>query len=408
MSGVLGGTDQGFAWRVSAFFAALFLVYGTSLPYLPVWLDASGLTPSQIGIVSSVPLMLRLVLTPLIAVHADRRNDHRGVIIALAALGCAAVAVLPVVGGFWPILIVATALLVCIQSIMPLIETVAMAGVKRAGHDYGRMRLWGSVTFIIVTFVGAGLIDRLGSSVVIWLLGCGAVLTLVAAVLLPRPLIWQGPSLDAALKTPARLDFAAARTLLTSRSVLLFLIAAGAVQSAHAVFYAFGVLHWRTSNIPGAWIGILWSVGVLAEIALFWWSAKVLVRWTAVDLIIVGTGAAVLRWTLMAFDPPLAMLFPLQVLHGLTYGASHLGAMHFIQGHVPDGQAGTAQALYSTVTAGIGMGLALLFAGAAYQRYGGFSYFGMALLSAAGLAAALALRRTIPTNPRALARSSHR
>ena len=95
-------------------------------------------------------------------------------------------------------------------------------------------------------------------------------------------------------------------------------------------------------------------------------------------------------------DPPLALLVPLQILHGATYGASHLGAMHFIQARVPEGQAGTAQALYSTVTAGIGMGLAMMFAGFAFERFGGLSYLGMAALGAVSLAAALALGRAIP------------
>ena len=116
---------------------------------------------------------------------------------------------------------------------------------------------------------------------------------------------------------------------------------------------------------------------------------------------------SVFRWTMMAFDPTLPALAALQVLHGLTYGASHLGAMHYIQARVPHGQAGTAQALYSTVTAGIGMGLAMLFAGFAYQRFGGLSYLGMAVLGGVSLGAALALRRLTPTVPAEPVRSSH-
>ena len=396
--------DVWFAWRMAAFFGALFLVYGASLPYLPVLLDARGLSAAEIGIVSSVPLMVRLLLTPVIAVHADRRGDHRAVIILLSAIGVAAIDLLSGARGFWPILLCTTAFLVAIQSIMPLTETIAMAGVKRAGHDYGRMRLWGSATFILVTFAGAALIERLGTGVVVWMLTAGAALTFAAALALPRPHAGAAP---VAGRKP-RLDLAAARALVTSPPVLLFLIAAGAAQSAHAVFYAFGVLHWRASGVPGNWIGLLWSIGVVAEIALFWWSKQIMARVSAVELIAVGAAAAVLRWTLMAFDPPLAVLLALQVLHSLTYGASHLGAMHFIQARVPEGQAGTAQALYSTVTAGIGMGFAMMFAGFAYQRYGGLSYLGMAALGGVSLAAALALRRISPTALAMPAQSNHR
>jgi MFS transporter, PPP family, 3-phenylpropionic acid transporter len=376
-----------FALRVGAFFGALFLVYGATLPYLPVLLDARGLNPAEIGVISSTPLIIRLFLTPAIAMHADRRGDHRAIIIALSLSALAALQFAFGVRGFWPILLCISAFMVAIQSIMPLIETVAMAGVKTGGHDYGRMRLWGSVTFILVTFAGAWLIGVAGPDAVVWLLGIGTALTLAAALALPKP---------ATAGVPGRRRFepAAAWDLICSKHILLFLVAAGAVQSAHAVFYAFGVLHWRANGVPPGWIGTLWSIGVISEIALFWWSARVLGRFSAVDLLCIGAGAAVVRWTLMAFDPPLALLVPLQVLHGLTYGACHLGAMHFIQARVPEQQAGTMQALYSTVTAGIGMGGALILAGYAYKAAGGLSYLTMTVLAVAGLLAGLSLRRT--------------
>ncbi len=392
----MGERDVSFAWRIAAFFAALFLIYGASLPYLPVLLDARGLNSAEIGIVSSVPLFFRLFLTPLIAVQADRRGDHRSVIIGLSLAAVAAILLLAGVRGFWPILVCATMFLVAIQSTMPLIETIAMAGVKQGGHNYGRMRLWGSASFILVTFAGAALIDALGAGIIVWLLTIGAILTFAAAVALPRPDLEKTPAGSAGTSAKVRLNLSAVRALATSKPIVLFLIAAGAAQSAHAVFYGFGVLHWRASGIPGSWIGLLWSIGVIAEIGLFWWSKQILAKLTAVDLILIGAAASLVRWTLMAFDPPLALLVPLQILHGATYGASHLGAMHFIQARVPEGQSGTAQALYSTVTSGIGMGLAMMFAGFAYQRFAGLSYLGMAALGTVSLAAAVALRNASP------------
>lgn len=375
-----------FPARVGAFFGALFLVYGAALPYLPVLLDARGLDAAEIGLIAAVPMILRLVLTPAIALHADRDGDHRTVVIALSLLALAAILLVAMARGFWPILVCVAAFQIAVQSVMPLVETIAMAGVRRHGYDYGRMRLVGSATFIVATFAGAWLIERHGTNVVAVILIAATAATVMAALLLPAP---EG---DARGRPP--FDRKAALEIGYQRPVLLFLLAAGAVQSAHAVFYGFGVLHWRAAGIPSGWIGMLWSIGVLAEIALFWWSAQVLRRLSGVDLIVIGAAAAVLRWTVMAFDPPLALLVPLQVLHGLTYGASHLGAMHFIKGRVPEAQAGTAQALYSTVTAGIGMGAAMVLAGVAYRQFGGLGYLAMAVLALVSLLAALALRRS--------------
>ena len=94
----------------------------------------------------------------------------------------------------------------------------------------------------------------------------------------------------------------------------------------------------------------------------------------------------------MGFDPPLALLVPLQILHGLTFGATHLGAIHFMARAVPEGQAGTAQALYASVTGGLAMGGAILLAGPLYAEFGGRAYWAMAVLAAVGLFASLALR----------------
>ena len=119
------------------------------------------------------------------------------------------------------------------------------------------------------------------------------------------------------------------------------------------------------------------------------------------ELILLGAGAAVLRWLVMGFDPPLALLLPLQVLHGLTFGATHLGAMHFIGQSVPEAQAGTAQSLYASVTGGIAMGGAMLISGPLYAAYAGRGYWAMAAIAAIGLAAVLALgkARTVGDQP---------
>ena len=384
----MGQEQRYFAGRVGAFYGALFLVYGVSVPYLSVYLDWRGMSATEIGLLSSVPLFLRLFLTPGFALHADRTGDYRGVIIVLLCLASAALALSSQASAFWPLLVTVTAFQVSLQSTMPLIETIAMAGVKRGGHDYGRMRLCGSVTFVLATFVAASAVGRFGATAVVWLLIGAVLLSLASAVALPK-------AEKAAAPRGRGLDIVAAAALSASTPMVLFMLACGTVQSAHAVYYAFGVLHWRATGIPSQWIGVLWSAGVVVEIMLFWGSTVVLRRLSPTDLIAVGAGCAVLRWTLMAFDPPIALLLPLQLLHGLTYGATHLGAMHFIRHHTPQDQAGTAQALYSTVTASIGMGLALFLAGQAYARYAGLSYLVMALLSAVGLGASLLLRRTV-------------
>ncbi|MEQ1712090.1 MAG: MFS transporter, partial [Hyphomicrobium sp.] len=380
------------------FYAALFLIYGIHLPYLPVWLDWRGLGASEIGLVTAAPFFVRLAVTPVVAVFADQYGAHRSLVIALAWSALAASVALAMAPGFWSILLVAVVLSLAITTIMPLVETVAVSGVRNGGLDYGRMRLWGSVAFVAATFAGGAVIARAGAAAGVWMIVLGAALTALAAHLLPHPRLAAGaergrdPGREPAPVRMPRLDDA--RELLRSPVFLLFLVAAGAIQGAHATFYTFGALHWGNQGIKPVTVGVLWTIGVAAEIALFAWSGLVMQRMWATTLLIAGGVAAVARWLLMAFDPPLAALLPLQVLHGVTYGAAHLGAIHFIARAVPDTTAGTAQAIYATVAAGIAMGAATLLSGHLFARYGGGgAYAGMTLVAAIGLAAAIMVRR---------------
>jgi len=385
-------TGLGFAARLGLFYGALFVVYGAQMPYMPVWLDWRGLSAREISIISALPLFVRLVATPAIAFAADRTGEHRRMVIAMAWISLAAVLALSQARGFQQILAASLVLGLAISSVMPLTETVAMAGVRARGLDYGRMRLWGSLTFIAISFLGGPIIDAAGPAAGGWLVAGGVVLTAGAAHMLPRPDSGAQRNGEGAA-AGRRVDLGDVVRLAASAPFVLFLVASGAVQAAHATFYTFGALHWRGLGISSWWIGALWAISVVAEVGLFAWSARVVAAFGAVGLLLAGAGAAVVRWTLMAFDPPLALLVPLQVLHGLTYGAAHLGAIHFIAKAVPEHQAGTAQAFYATVTAGIGMAGAMLLSGALYATHGGRTYLAMAAIGGLGLAAALALRR---------------
>jgi len=385
-----GREGRTFAARVSMLFAAIFVVAGTNLPYFPVWLDWQGLGPREIALITAVPLFVRVIVTPVVAFAADRAGDHRLFLIVLSWIGLAALLALSQSAGFWPILLCTIAFALAWTTIMPLTETVALSGVRVAGLDYGRMRLWGSLSFIAASVAGGWVVQSLGAGSAIWLVVAGGVMVTAAAHALAQPI---GAGRLKAATTPPRLRIGDAVGLLRARFFLVFLFAAGAIQAAHAMFYTFGTVHWASQGISAGWSGALWAIGVTAEIGLFAFSAAVLARLGPVSLIALGGAAAVLRWLIMGFDPPLAVLLPLQLLHGLTFGATHLGAIHYMGRMVPDAQGGTAQALYASVTGGIAMGSAMLASGPLYAAYGGMSYWAMAFIALAGLGAAVLLLR---------------
>ena len=381
-----GRESRIFGIRVSILFAAIFVVAGINLPFLPVWLDWQGLGPREIAIITAVPLFVRVVVTPVIAFAADQANDHRLFLIVLSWVGLGALIALSLSSGFWPILFCSVAFALAWTTIMPLTETIALRGVKVAGLDYGRMRLWGSLSFIAATLVGGWVVGSLGAASAVWLLVAGGILVTAAAHTLARPIGWG--RLKAAT-TPPRLRLAEAAGLLRSPTFIVFLLAAGAVQGAHGTFYTFGTVHWASQGISAGWAGSLWAIAVIAEIVLFTYSGRVLARVEPARLIALGGAAAIIRWFFMGFDPPLGWLLPLQALHSLTFGATHIGAIHYMGRAVPDSQGGTAQALYASVTGGIALGGAMLISGPLYATWGGGAYWAMALIAAIGFAAAV-------------------
>jgi PPP family 3-phenylpropionic acid transporter len=387
----LPDTGAAYGQRVALYFAAMFVIYGVLIPFLPVWLDGRGLTANEVAIVTAVPFILRLAVTPSVAIFADRLGAHRRFIIVSAWAALAACLLLGGMNGFWPILAVAAPLSLAAATMMPLVEAIAVKGVRVHSLDYGRMRLWGSLSFVVVGLIVGALIDRSGSEAALWVMLAGTVLTVAAAHALPHapPMVREAESAT----DPARRNVTREVVRLFSLPVFLaFLVAASAAQASHAMFYTFGALHLRAQGISGAWIGSLWAIGVLAEVALFAVAGSRFRHLKPETLLALGAAAAIVRWTAMTIDPPLAILVPLQLLHALTYGATHLGAILFVARAVHDDVSGTVQALYATFASGVAMGIATWASGPLFNAYAGGAYGAMAAIAAISLLAALIIR----------------
>lgn len=380
-----------FMARLGLFYGAAFAIYGIQLPYLPLWLSHRGLTPTEIAVVSALPLFLRVLATPLVAVAADRHGQHRRAIVMLSAIGLAGAGVLMLPGGVPVVAAGVTMLMIATYCAMPLTETIAMAGVRAANLDYGRMRLWGSLSFIVMNVGGGVLVARQGAPVVGTGLLAAAAMMLVAAVLLPTAQLFDAnrPKLTRAL----------VQALVTRPGIVLLVLASGAIQSSHAVFYTFGVLHWQQNGLSTAVTGALWGVSIVLEVVLFTQSRR-LVAWCGPSrLMVIGGTLAVARWATMALDPSLPLLVLLQACHAGSFTATHIGTVHLTQQLAPKGTEGTAQALLTTFNAGIMMGSMTALSGPLYASGGSLSYLAMSALAACGVAAALRLDQRYVAEP---------
>lgn len=375
------------AIRLAFFYAAVFAMIGVHVPFWPVWLAAKGLGPTDIGVIIAASLGVKVVFNPLIAHAADRRGQRRPIMVMLAALSCVAFALFGWTDGFWPILGVSVLFFAVWSPLMPLGESLAMlSGQSGAGQgvgkevDYGRVRLWGSLSFIAGA-VGAGmLLAAYPPGIIYWILL--ATLALVAVVTLALP----------ATLAPAATGkrFAAIEVLRDSR-FRLFLAATALIQASHGVYYGFGTLNWQAQGYSETVIGWLWAEGVIAEIILFAFGVR-LVGWMGpAKLIALGGLAGVVRWSLTGLTTGLEILVVLQALHALTFAATHLGAMYFISRRVSPALSASAQGLYSAMVMGLALGLAILLSGRLFALYGSGAYQAMAAMAALGTVAAVLL-----------------
>ena len=368
--------------RYSSYYGAVFLALGVYLPFWPLWLDSQGLTASQIGLVLAVASWARVVGTPLVGRLADASGRTHATMVGLAIASAALFALFFGVSGFWAILILHLAWALAFNPLIPLGESRAMAAVRSAGLDYGRMRLWGSLTFILGSLAAGEAIDWQGPGAVLILVLLALLASVVAAIALPRAVAAR-PATGAPRW----------RSLLADRGFLLFLMAAGLMQASHAAYYGFSALHWRAAGLGEVAIGWLWAEGVIAEILLFVVAARLIARLGPLRLFMLAGAAGVLRWTLLWATSEPALLIVAQALHALTFGAAHLGAMHFIAARTPEGLSASAQTLYSAFSGGLMMGASLWLSGRIYAAEGATAFLVMAGLSAAGLLSALLLSR---------------
>jgi len=362
-----------FALRAAVFYAVSNILLGVHLPFFPVWLQAEGFDAGQVGAILAATAMLRVVSVPLATSAADRRFGLRPMIMALAVATAAGSTALGLVSGPWLIVALTVFTAFVHTPSVALQDAYTLRGLRARGAAYGPVRLWGSIFFILAN-LGAGLaFDLIETRNLIWLIAASAIATAFATIsLMPLP----------ASPIRAAGDGADQPLWRTPRFVAIVL-AASLIQSSHAVYYGFSTITWKAAGFDGVTIGALWALGVIAEIVLFALSGRLPPAFGPVPLMIVGGVGATIRWIGLAFDPTGWTLPLLQLLHALSFGATHLGAVAFIAHAAPEGRSATAQGYFSAVQ-GVTMSACMLLAGTLYEVIGVASYGAMAITALVG------------------------
>lgn len=355
-------------------YVALFVSIGVYMPFFPVLLADRGFSAEAIGLALAIPVVLRLVTLPAAGALSDRVARPREFLVVLGVLAASGFVWVGLVTGQIELCLALAFASLFWNPAFPLLESYTLRLASKGRIDYGRIRIWGSISFIAANLGTGVLLGFWSADSVAWMIAAAFALFALCAAAAP-----------AIPSTPMHQDELG--SLKPSKLLVFGVLASAFIQASHGLLYAFASIHWEKAGLSPIVIGTLWAVGVLAEILLFTFATRVTRVLTPMMLLGIGGAAAALRFGAFALDPPAALLFPLQLLHGLSFGATHLGLMALIATSIPHRAAGRAQTYSSTVIA-ILMGLATVIAGPLYAEYAALSYLNSALLGATGAALA--------------------
>jgi len=329
-------------FRASLFHFTVYLPGAVSSVFLGIWLSEHGLPADQIGIVNSVPMLCLMAVNMVIGRLADRAQDWRTVIVTVALIGTAVPFGLFFVNEFWGIILVWSLCTMCTGTIPPLIDAATVRMTKRNGTDFGAVRAWGTLGFV----VGAGgvglLITAFGPHAFAPLFVAMSMLRALLSLPLPR---FRAPRHEATLAevTPSRLMDS------LKPWFVLPIISFALINSSHALIGGFGALLWHKNGVPDYFIGPLLAISALFEAVLMFGWRRFGSRVTARNMIIVACLAAFVRFTVMAFNPPVQILFLTQTLHALSFGLGYFGVVHFVANWTDEAHAAEAQGFANTV-----------------------------------------------------------
>lgn len=366
--------------RLGIYYFAYFAYVGVLAPYFSLWLAAAGYDARQMALVLAMPQIARIVAPAAWGWIADHTGWQRGIVIfsAFAVLG--GFASLYFARGVFQIAFAMLLLSVLAAGSMPLVEATALAATRARPGSYGPVRLWGSIGFILAVLGAGAWLDRHDVSTVLDIIVALAALVCVAALGIPARTPHAGPP------EPARLVPVLARA-----DVIAFFGACMCNAVAHGALYAFLSIHLENAGYSKAAIGALWTLGSAAEIVVFVYLPQLMRRHSLRSLLVASFACITVRFLLIGWAVDvLALLVFAMLLHAATFGVFHgasLAAVHRIFSGRLEAR---GQALYSSLTYGVGGAAGTLIAGWSWDALGSAASFGVSAAFGA-LGAALIL-----------------
>ncbi|HQT00360.1 MAG: MFS transporter [Hydrogenophilales bacterium 16-64-46] len=360
-------------WRLSGFYFFYFAFVGAMSPFWGLYLQSLAFSAVEIGVLMSLLQVMR-IFAPNIWGHIADRTGRRTTIVQLAAFG-SMLAFCGVFFGssFWWLFAVMAALSFFWSASLPLVEAMTLSHLGDHIGAYGRVRLWGSIGFIVMV-VGLGYaFDMVSISWLPWAVLAVMLGIAVFARVIPEAEILAHPS-----------DAHSIWVIVKRPDVAALLVACLLMAFTHGPYYTFYSIYLVDHGYDKSTVGWLWALGVLCEIGIFLIIPRIFAKVTPRTLILASFVLAVLRFLLIAWGVESTwIVWGAQTLHAFTFGTYHAAAVALIHQHFRGRHQARGQALYTSLSYGVGGTLGGLVSGVTWEGLGADWTFTLAAASAA-------------------------
>ncbi|QLK62184.1 3-phenylpropionate MFS transporter [Enterobacteriaceae bacterium Kacie_13] len=359
-------------WLSLSYFT-YFFSYGIFLPFWGLWLKGEGISSENIGLLLGAGLVARFLGTLIIS-PSIKDPSHLVTGLRILALLTLAFAVGFWFGNGWAWLMINIAgFSLFFGPLVPLTDALAGTLQRQINMDYGKVRVWGSIAFVIGSALTGKLVEVYGHNAILYTLTAGVAAMLLGMLLRPSVKPVGEPRQSG---TPT----ITWKALLGETPVWRFLLCVTLLQGAHAAYYGFSAIYWQDVGYSSTTIGYLWSLGVVAEVLVFTFSKQLFSRWSARDLLLLSAICGVARWGLMGEFTALPWLIVIQILHCGTFTVCHLAGMRFIAAR-PRDQVIRLQSVYSALAMGGGVAIMTMVSGFLFEHLHAGLFWVMAILA---------------------------
>jgi MFS transporter, PPP family, 3-phenylpropionic acid transporter len=359
-------------WRLAGFYFFYFASLGALIPFWGLYLKDRGFSPVAIGQLTAVFMATKIVAPNLWGWIADHRGSRLPIVRLASLLSLLIFSGIYAAQGFWGIAAVMVLFSFFWNASLPQVEVVTFNHLGPLIRHYAKIRLWGSIGFIVAVLTLGAVVERTGTGVV-----PGLVLVLFAGIWLVSLTIPESVQPSDGQKSMSVIS------LLRKPEIAAFLATCLLMQASHGALYAFYSIHLTEAGYSSAAIGALWAWGVVMEVLVFLGMHRLLGRFGARRILLVSLALAVLRWLLTgSFVESLAIQIFAQTLHAATFGTFHASAIHLVHHYFSGRTQGRGQALYSSLSFGAGGALGSLVSGVLWSDAGAGVTFGLSALAA--------------------------